>query len=148
MSIAITIFANHRPQEASQMATLDITKDNFEETITKDGVVLVDFWASWCGPCKSFAPVFEETSNENPEAVFAKVDTEAEQELAGALGIQSIPTIMIFRDGIQVFSQPGALPKDALDDLLEQVNGLDMEEVRKEVEAHAANHEHGPSCNH
>lgn len=130
------------------MATLNITKENFEDTINETGVVLVDFWAEWCGPCKSFGPVFEETSNENPEAVFAKVDTEAEQELAGALGIQSIPTIMIFRDGIQVFSQPGALPKDALDDLLKQVNELDMDEVRKEVEAHEASHEHGPDCNH
>ncbi len=130
------------------MATIELNKNNFEETINRDGVVLVDFWAEWCGPCKSFGPVFEATSEENPDTIFAKVDTEAEQDLSGALGIQSIPTVMIFRDGIQVFSQPGALPKDALDDLLVQVNGLDMDEVRKEVEEHIASHQHGPDCNH
>jgi thioredoxin 1 len=107
--------------------------ENFEATVTGDGITLVDFWAEWCGPCKMFGPIFEQTSEENPDVTFAKVDTEAEQQLAGALGIMSIPTLMIFRDGIQLFSQPGALPKSALDDLLRQVRELDMDEVRKEL---------------
>jgi thioredoxin 1 len=107
--------------------------DNFEDTVTGDGITFVDFWAEWCGPCKMFGPIFEETSEENPDVTFAKVDTEAEQQLAGALGIMSIPTLMIFRDGIQLFSQPGALPKSALDDLLRQVRELDMDEVRQQI---------------
>ncbi len=115
------------------MSTVDLTLTEFESTVTAEGIVLVDFWASWCGPCRSFAPVFESASDEHPEITFAKVDTEAEQELAGGLGIQSIPTLMIFRDGIQMFSQPGALPKAALDDLIDQVEALDMDEVRKEL---------------
>jgi thioredoxin 1 len=107
--------------------------ENFEETVTGDGITLVDFWAEWCGPCKMFGPIFEETADENPDLTFAKVDTEAEQQLAGALGIMLIPTLMIFRDGIQLFSQPGALPKNALDDLVRQVRELDMDEVRREL---------------
>ncbi len=117
------------------MATIDLTSTEFEKTVTADGIVLVDFWADWCGPCKSFAPVFEEASEKNPEITFAKIDTEAEQEIAGALEIRSIPTLMIFRDGIQLFSQPGALPGHALDDLIGQVKELDMDQVRAEIEA-------------
>ncbi len=117
------------------MATTDLTSERFESAVTADGVVLVDFWAEWCGPCKQFGPIFEDASERHPDASFLKVDTEAEQEIAGALGIRSIPTLMIFRDGIQVFSQPGALPGHVLDDLIGQVEALDMDEVRAEIEA-------------
>ena len=115
------------------MATIDLTSEAFEKTVTADGIVLVDFWAEWCGPCKSFGPVFEAASEKNLDITFAKIDTEAQQEIAGALEIRSIPTLMIFRDGIQLFSQPGALPGHALDDLIEQVKAIDMDEVRAEV---------------
>ena len=115
------------------MATSTLNMENFESTVTSDGITLVDFWAEWCGPCRQFGPIFEQTAEENPDVRFAKVDTEVEQQLAGALGIMSIPTLMIFRDGIQLFSQPGALPKSALDDLLRKVRELDMDEVRKEL---------------
>lgn len=118
----------------SHVATSTLNMENFESTISSDGITLVDFWAEWCGPCRQFGPIFEQTAEENPDAVFAKVDTEAEQELAGSLGIMSIPTLMIFRDGIQLFSQPGALPKSALDDLLRQVRELDMDAVRQELD--------------
>ena len=127
------------------MATIELTKDTFEETILNNDTVLVDFWAEWCGPCKMFGPIFEQTAEENPDVTFAKVDTEIEQQLAGALGIMSIPTLMIFRDGIQLFSQPGALPKSALDDLLRQVRELDMDEVRKELGQQAADAEPAPN---
>ena len=117
------------------MATTDLTLADFEDTISADGIVFVDFWADWCGPCKAFAPVFEHASETHDDIAFVKVDTEAEQQLAGALAIRSIPTLMIFRDGIQLFSQPGALPAAALEDLISQVRALDMDEVRKQVES-------------
>ena len=120
------------------MATIDLTSDAFEKTVTADGIVLVDFWAEWCGPCKSFGPVFEASSEKHPDINFVKVDTEAEQAIAGALEIRSIPTLMIFRDGIQVFSQPGALPGHALEDLITQVEALDMDEVRAEIASQQA----------
>jgi thioredoxin 1 len=116
-----------------RMSTTTLTMENFESTVTGDGITLVDFWAEWCGPCKMFAPIFEQAATENPDMTFAKVDTEVEQQLAGALRIMSIPTLMIFRDGIQLFSQAGALPKSALDDLIRQVRDLDMDAVRAEI---------------
>ena len=115
------------------MSTTNLTLDSFESTVTSEGITIVDFWAEWCGPCKMFGPIFEEVADSNPDVTFAKVDTEAEQQLAGSLGIMSIPTVMIFRDGIQLFAQPGALPKAALEDLLGQVRNLDMDEIRAQL---------------
>jgi thioredoxin 1 len=115
------------------MATLDLTLETFETTIKKDGITLVDFWAEWCGPCRMFGPIFEKSSEAHPEIRFGKVDTEAQQELAGMAGITSIPTLMIFRDGILLFNQAGALPGPALEDLIGKVEALDMEEVRAEI---------------
>jgi thioredoxin 1 len=115
------------------MATTALTRKTFESTVTREGITLVDWWASWCGPCRMFAPVFEAASEAHPEITFAKVDTEAEQELAGAARITSIPTLMAFRDGILVFSQPGALPAPSLEQLIEQVAALDMDDVRRQV---------------
>ena len=115
------------------MATVELTTDNFDSTIMCNDIVVVDFWAEWCGPCKMFAPTFEAISEKHPEIVFGKVDTEVEQSLAAAAGIQSIPTLMIFRDSILLFSQPGALPPSALEDLVGQVKALDMTEVHAEI---------------
>jgi thioredoxin 1 len=117
------------------MATQALTKTTFEPTVDAAGIVLVDFWAAWCGPCLRFAPTFEKASEAHPDIVFGKVDTEAEQELAGAAGIRSIPTLMAFRDGILVFSQPGALPPSALEQVIDGVQGLDMDDVRAQITA-------------
>src|SRR5947209_8530053 len=115
------------------MATLQLTKDTFEETVTGNDIVLVDFWADWCGPCRAFAPVFEEASEQHPDIVFAKVDTEAEQGLSAAAGIRSIPTLMAFREGILVFNQAGALPAPTLEQLIAGVRSLDMDKVREQL---------------
>lgn len=115
------------------MATINIGNATFGETVGKGGITFVDFWAAWCGPCRMFAPIFESASDKHPDITFAKVDTEAEQELAQAAGITSIPTLMAFKDGILVFSQPGALPAPSFDELIKAVEALDMVEVRKQI---------------
>ena len=119
------------------MATVTTTAQNFEKTVTENEIVLVDFWADWCGPCKMFAPVFEAASDKHEDIVFAKVDTEAEQQLAMEAQIRSIPTLMAFRDGILVFNQAGALPSESLEELVTAVRDLDMDEVRSKITAAA-----------
>ena len=120
------------------MATINLTVDDFEKTVLESDIVLVDFWADWCGPCKQFGPVYEEASDKNPDITFAKIDTEAEQALASAAGITSIPTLMAFREGVLVFAQPGALPAPMLNNVIGAVRDLDMESVRKDIESQRA----------
>lgn len=115
------------------MATLELTEQTFAETVSGNDIVLVDFWASWCGPCRSFAPVYESVSQDNPDIVFAKVDTEAEQGLAGYFQISSIPTLMAIRDGVVLYSQAGALPQTALENLVQAVRDVDMDDVRRKI---------------
>jgi thioredoxin 1 len=115
------------------MSTIALTKDTFEETVTQSGITLVDWWASWCGPCRMFAPVFQAASEQHADITFGKIDTDDQQELAAAAQIASIPTLMAFRDGILVFSQPGALPAPGLEQVIQAVRGLDMDEVRREI---------------
>jgi thioredoxin 1 len=121
------------------MAVQELTKENFENTITENDIVIIDFWAEWCGPCKAFKPVFHDAADRHHDVTFASCDTEAEAELAGMFQIRSIPTTVVFREQIPVFSQPGMLPGEALDELLGKVKELDMDEVRKVVAEHSAN---------
>ena len=116
------------------MATITLTKEIHDETV-KDGIVLIDFWAAWCGPCRQFGPIFEKASEAHPDITFAKVDTEDQQQLAAEYGVTSIPTLVIYRDGIPIFGQPGALPGPALESVIEQVQALDMDEIRTKYEA-------------
>jgi len=124
-----------RPTERtdSHMATVELTQDTFESMITENDTVIIDFWASWCGPCRTFAPTFEAASDKHEDIVFAKVNTEEQQQLSMEFGIRSIPTLMVFRDQILLYSQPGALPGPVFDDLIDQVKGLDMDDVRRQI---------------
>ena len=119
------------------MATVSLSKQTFEEMVGKSGILLIDWWAEWCGPCRAFAPIYERMAEKHPEAVFAKIDVDAEPELAGAFEIRSIPTLMLLRDGVLLFNQPGMLPERALEELLTKAAAIDMDAIRKEIEGRA-----------
>ena len=120
------------------MATVEISKENFEATVTKQGIVMLDWWASWCGPCRAFAPIFEKASEQHADITFGKIDTDAQPELSGMFQIRSIPTLMVFRDSVLLFEQAGALPGPVLEELIQKVRALDMDEVRREIAARRA----------
>jgi thioredoxin 1 len=130
------------------MATVALTKENFDQTIQDNETVFIDFWAEWCGPCRSFAPTYESTSEQYPDIVFGKVDTEDQPELAGAFGIRSIPTLMVFRDQIVLYAQPGAIPGNMLESLITQVKELDMEQVRAQIASQEQVHDHDHDHEH
>jgi thioredoxin 1 len=127
---------------------LEMTTGNFDATLKNNDIVFIDFWAEWCGPCKAFGPIFEKVAEKNEDVAFAKVDTEAQQELAAQFGIRSIPTLGVFREGVMLYLQPGMVPEEGLDDLVKQVKALNMDDVRKEIAEHEKNHKHeeGHSC--
>lgn len=133
-------FPTQDEAEENQLSTVALTEDTFEETVTKEGITLVDWWATWCGPCRAFGPVFEAASEKHQDITFGKIDTDANQKLAGAAQISSIPTLMAFRDGILVFSQPGALPAAGLEQVIKAVRELNMDDVRAEVAKHDHDH--------
>ena len=126
------------------MAVVELTKENFEQVVTSNPTVIVDYWAPWCGPCRGFAPVFEKVSEQHPDVVFAKVNTDEQQEIAAHFQIRSIPTLMVFREQIIVFAQPGALPQGAFEQVVERAKSLDMDEVRKQVQAQESQQESAP----
>jgi len=130
------------------MSVIELNKENFQETIDNEGIVFVDFWATWCGPCRQFAPVFESAAKKHEDVTFGKIDTETQRELAASFEIQAIPTLMAFRDNILVFRQSGALPPPAFERLINEVRNLDMDDVRKQIAEHDGDHEHGPDCDH
>ena len=127
-------------------ATVEITQQNFKQVVEREGIVLIDWWAPWCGPCRVFGPTYEKVAGKHPDLTFGKVDTEAQPELAGSFDIRSIPTLMILRDRVLLFSQPGALPEAALEDLIRQVRALDMDKVRAEIAEHEKKHHADPTA--